>query len=312
MHAILGVATTSVSGACNTNGRSYKTAEAYHWQHAIRGYQEALMAPVGKKNMDQLMSTCILVGILSFSDQYYDPYESWVFSSNPRDLNWLLVQGGLKYLLQFTWPFLRESIWQEVFSESDDDRLFDNYPGGVEHLHQGLREFCCIDETSTEENNPFYWVIRMLTPLLDLEMGGFGFTKLCGFMGRLEAPFTDYLIAKDTRALLILGHWLGKMCEDEISWAYPRCHAECTAICMYLENHEDPRVLKLLEYPAEKCGYLLRHVREEAVFVNCLDTLDVSNIPAMLEYPIAIPPEKCPYEYGDALGQEADFFSGMV
>jgi hypothetical protein len=42
---------------------------------------------------------------------------------------------------------------------------------------------------------------------------------------------------------------------------------------MYLENSDDSRILKLLEYPAECCGYLLRHVREEAVFEANFDLI---------------------------------------
>jgi hypothetical protein len=33
---------------------------------------------------------------------------------------------------------------------------------------------------------------------------------------------------------------------------------------MYLENSEDPRILRLLEFPAEVCGYLPKQVQERA------------------------------------------------
>ncbi|KAL1961082.1 hypothetical protein VTO42DRAFT_4970 [Malbranchea cinnamomea] len=304
MHAMLGCSASAVSRVCDDDG-SFKALEAYHWHHAIRGYQKALTAPIGRHNMDELMSTCLLMSMLSFSEPYYDPRKSWIFSTNPRDLNWLLVQGGLKYLLQFTWRWLDESIWTEVFAESSSGQVFDRYPSGVEYLHPDLRELCGIDETSTEENNPFYWTLRMLTPLLDIKVDRSTFNLLCGFIGRLEAPFTDYLLRKDVRALLIFAYWLGKMCEDPSSWAYPRFYSECVAICMYLENHQDPQVLRLLEYPAAKCGYLLRHVREQAVFADSLDTMNLSHVPTLIEYPAAFA-EKCVPEYGDLLDQHAN------
>jgi hypothetical protein len=105
----------------------------------------------------------------------------------------------------------------------------------------------------------------MLSPLLPLEVTRFNFNKFCTFMGRLEPQYLGLLLTKDARALLILAWWLGKMNEDNEIWAYPRFHAECVAICMFLENHEDPRVLKLLEYPAAKCGYVLKHVHQEFI-----------------------------------------------
>lgn len=200
-------------------------------------------------------------------------------------------------------------MWREVFAESSKKGLFDEYPSGVEALHPGLRDFCGIDETSDEKTHPFYWTLRMLTPLLDIKMDRFNFGLFCGFMGRLESPFTDYLLAKEPRALLIFGYWLGKMCEDDTAWAYPRFHSECTALCMYLENHNDPRVLKLLEFPAAKCGYILRHVREEAVFADDLTSLDLLGAPPLLEYSApVVPVDRELTEYGDVLAHEVDIF----
>jgi hypothetical protein len=93
------------------------------------------------------------------------------------------------------------------------------------------------------------------------------------FMGRLLPEFTNLLLQKDTKALVILSYWLAKMCSVKLWWIRSRVRLECMAICMYLENSDDSRILKLLESPAESCGYLLRHVREEAVFVANFDLI---------------------------------------
>lgn len=82
------------------------------------------------------------------------------------------------------------------------------------------------------------------------------------FMGRLEPPYLDLLLRKDPAALLVLSWWLALMCKVDEWWAETRVRSECTAICMRLENSEDPRILRLLEFPASCCGYLLRHVQE--------------------------------------------------
>ncbi|OJD11979.1 hypothetical protein AJ78_07362 [Emergomyces pasteurianus Ep9510] len=270
MHAILGVATCSLRRLLSWKP-SLRIAESYHWQRAIILYQKELSTPIGVHNMDGLMSTCMLMGVLAFSAEEYKPENSWLFSSDPQSLNWLLLQSGLRHLLKFTGPYLRHSIWYKVFMESNDP-IFENHLPGLEGLHPGLAELCDIDETTTEESNPYHWPLRMLSPLLDLEPSK-NFTKITAFMGRLLPEFTSLLQKKDPRAVLILGYWLGKKCQEKHWWMHPRVHAECVAVCMFLENSTDPRILKLLEYPAEHCGYLLKHVREQAIFEANIDFL---------------------------------------
>ncbi|OJD25157.1 hypothetical protein ACJ73_03474 [Blastomyces percursus] len=271
MHAILGVATSSHRRLIPWKS-SIKTAESYHWQRAIVLYQKELSTPIGVHNMDGLMSTCMLMGVLSFSAEEYKPEDSWLFSSDPKALNWLLLQSGLRHLLKFTAPYLPHSIWFDVFMESNDP-IFENHQAGAEGLHPDLAELCEIDETTTEEPNPYHWPLRMLSPLLELEPTRANFTKITAFMGRLLPDYTSLLEKKDPRAVLILGYWLAKKCQENHWWMHPRVHAECTAVCMFLENSPDPRILKLLEYPAEHCGYLLKHVREQAIFEANVDFL---------------------------------------
>ncbi|PGH34905.1 hypothetical protein GX50_02256 [[Emmonsia] crescens] len=271
MHAILGVATSNLRRLLSWKS-SIKIAESYHWQRAINLYQRELSTPIGVHNMDGLMSTCMLMGVLSFSGEEYKPENSWLFSSDPKALNWLLLQSGLRYLLKFTGPYLPQSIWYDVFMESNVP-IVDYHGPGAEGLHPGLAELCDIDETTTEETNPYHWPLRMLSPLLDLVSSRENFTKITSFMGRLLPDYTSLLGKKDPRAVLILGYWLAKKCQENHWWMHTRVHAECVAVCMFLENSPDPRILKLLEYPAEHCGYLLKHVREQAIFEANIDLL---------------------------------------
>lgn len=265
MHAVLGAGTIHLTNI-SPSEESYKAAAAFHWGRAINLYQKEISKPIGPHNMDALMSTCMLMTVLSFSTGKYRPADSWVFSTDPTALNWLLVQCGLRLLLTRVGKYLPQSIWFDVFMESDDEhRTFDDHRPGKEGLHPGLAELCDIDDTTTEDDNPYHWPLRMLSPMLPITVDKYTALKITPFMGRLLPDYTTLLIKKDPRAMLILSYWLGKMCEMEGWWGFFRVHAECVAICMYLENSEDARILKLLEYPAEKCGYLLRHVQEEAV-----------------------------------------------
>lgn len=263
MHAVIGVASVYLVHAA-PHDSAHQAMQAYHWQQAIQRYQQEINKPIGEHNMDGLMSTCIMMSVLSFSDLEYKVEDSWVFSSNPKDLNWLLVQGGLRYLLMYTAPHLGKSIWREVFEDSHDpDGTFDDHRPGREGLHPGLADICEIDESTTEENNPYHWILRMLSPLLNLPTNKAHFTKLCTFMGRLEPDYTNLLLAKDPRAMLLLSYWLAKMSVNKDWWVYQRMHVECTAICIYLDGLGDPQITSLLNYPASVCGHTIRNVTEE-------------------------------------------------
>ncbi|KAL4796092.1 hypothetical protein BDV19DRAFT_378346 [Aspergillus venezuelensis] len=100
---------------------------------------------------------------------------------------------------------------------------------GREELHPGLADLCGIDQQSDETSNPYSLPLRMLTPLLSLEPSYKTFSRITTFMGRLGPDFYERLIAKHPPALVVLA---------------------------YL----DSLVLKLLEFPASACDYVLKHV----------------------------------------------------
>lgn len=266
MHAVFGIAVTHLRHLL-PHDKSYAIAAGIHWQRAIKLYRREISKPIDEHNMDPLMSTCMLLSTITFSTEECKPADSWIFSSDPTRLSWLLGQSGLRYILEaITIDQLQRSIWFEAFQESDDeDYTFNNNSPGLEGLHPGLAELCDIDETTTEESNPYHWPLRMLSPMLPLKADRNNFSKLIPFIGRLEPAYIKLLQEKDPRALLILSYWLGKMCEEKQWWIYSRVSSECFAICMFLEHNEDTRILNLLQYPAEKCGYVFNHVLKEMI-----------------------------------------------
>ncbi|KAK2738449.1 hypothetical protein FQN57_007040 [Myotisia sp. PD_48] len=269
-----------------SDGQTYRVRSHYHWQKTLQLYAKELQGPVGAHNMDGLMTTCLLLCALSFPIDDLKVSDSWIFSTNPNDLNWLLLQGGLLYLLQFTTPHLSQSMWFENFMETKDSpETYDNHSPGAEGLHPGLAALCEIHETTTEFDNPYHWPLRMLSPLLGIELTRENFAKVCTFIGRLLPDFTHLLIAKDPRATLILGYWLAKMCGRPDWWTYRRVKTECFAICMYLEGLGDPQVLALLEYPAKQCGYVLHP--EDLVSPNGRLHIDTSIFERELESELA-------------------------
>ncbi|KAJ5376980.1 hypothetical protein N7509_013866 [Penicillium cosmopolitanum] len=266
MHSLIGVATSHLCGVLPNNS-SYRVAESYHWQQAIQKYTKEVSSGLTAKNMDPLYSACIMITIHSFAIEEFNPRSSFVFSDDPADLNWLRLQGGLRYLLERTSQWMPDSMWWAYFMHSHDDQNLnyeDDRPGRVD-LDPDFADLCHINEDSTVENNAYLWPLRMLTNLLALERTKHNYQKYYNWMGRLEPEYYDCLLRKEPPALVLLAWWLALMTVAEEWWIETRIRSECTAICMKLEDSWDPVLLRLLEFPADSCGYLLRHVQERNV-----------------------------------------------
>ncbi|KAJ5748669.1 uncharacterized protein N7511_010365 [Penicillium nucicola] len=266
MHAIIGAATTHLCTLLPDN-KAYRLAEAYHWQQTINQYSREVSTSITPQNMDKLYSACMMISMHSFHQEIFSPRSSFVFSTDPTSLIWLRLQGGLRYLLERTIPWLQQSMWWETFMELRDPSIDidDKRPGRI-GLHSDLAELCGITEESTVDNTPYLWPLRMLMGNLQAERCSDSFKTYNTWMGRLEGPYYECLLRKEVPALVLLAWWLGLMCFVKEWWVRTRVRSECTAICMFLEGSCDLLVLRLLEFPAECCGYKLRHQREGNLF----------------------------------------------
>jgi len=260
MHTILAAACLHLNH-CEPDNKVRQAQEAYHWKSAVKSYRKAMRLPVGPHNVDALFGTCMLLGTSTLCPIGFRPEQSWVFTSNPADLNWLALQSGLRCLILMAKPYIPNSIWNIPFSEmGEEQRAFEDNRPGREGLHQGLANFCGIDETTTEETSPYYEPLRMLSPMLEMKPYDQveHYNIVVSFIGRLQPEFINLLRAKDTRALMILAYWMGRICPMSSfqPWIVARIVPECIAVCMYLEQTStDPVTLSLLEFPAKACGY---------------------------------------------------------
>lgn len=255
LYSIMGVASTHWAYTLPSDRK--RTMIAARFRHkATRLYRQHLELPINRDNMDMLITSCMLVGMFSFSAETTSPLDSWVFSDDPVNMNWLAVQCGLRCLLEITKPWMNESIWNEPFQESSNYEYADDHRMGREDLDPDLADLCDITDTTTEETNSFHWPLRMLCPLLRIPRHKCGAPRITNFMGRLLPDFVNLLAAKEPRALLILSYWLALMCTSvDEWWVGPRVRLECQAICMYLEACGDGRIIELLDFPARACGY---------------------------------------------------------
>ncbi|KAJ5108514.1 hypothetical protein N7456_005189 [Penicillium angulare] len=260
MYTLLGVGMLHFNRYAPNKERS--VAESYFWQHAINLYQEALSSKIHEGNIDALLSTCMLMGVMTICPEKFDVTDSWVLTNKPEALNWLALQSGLSCILQLASSLLPKSIWGEAFKEVDKegDKIFkQEEKTGREGLDSDLADLCGITEESTPDSSVYYPPLRYLSKLVGLEPNGPNAAHVASFMGRLECDFMALLRKRDPPALIILAHWMGLMCclSEWQPWVEGRIRKECIAICMFLEYSTDPRILLLLRFPAEACGYKL-------------------------------------------------------
>jgi Fungal specific transcription factor domain len=284
MHAVLGFSAMHLThlypaSSHPTEHSRHAVASSYHWSQAINLYQRALSdsSHLTGPNMDQLLSTCLLLDTMSFyqTTETADPVgSSFIFSSDPvRASTWLGVQSGLKSLIGALHHHISSSIWYPVFTAADDEAgtFFDERPGRA-GLPCPLADLCEIKDDDNVDSNPYHTPLRLLAPLLRLrgqrercaklrtateqeEEWGAEFTKLITFPGRIRPEFLALLRAKDHRALLILGYWFGLASGLKQWWIRGRAKSEGIAVCIYLEREGDKKIKGLLPWVGRQCGY---------------------------------------------------------
>ena len=258
MHALIAISTMHLRRLAP----SYKPdtlPETYHWQRTVDLFQKEIDEPIGLHNMDAVLSTSMLLAVLAFTYDDHSVAGSWIFSPTQSSANWLYVQGGLLGILIQCAAHLDQSIWIPVLNDADDYKgTFSNEDPGPEGLPAAFVDLCEIDASSSGKNNPYHLPLRTLAPLLDIQPSAANYYKLVTIVGRISGQYRDLVQQKDPRALLILSYWFGLMCGVDLWWVRTRVRTECVAICMFLEHHHDPRIVKLLEFPAHACGYCLK------------------------------------------------------
>ncbi|KAL4805431.1 hypothetical protein BDV18DRAFT_140848 [Aspergillus unguis] len=246
----------------NPDNEARDMAEAYFWQRALRLYSRALESPVTEKTVDGLISACMLMGITSLIPPKFEITDSWVFTGQPSDLNWLAIQGGLACILKVAGNLLGRSIWGVAFGRNrqDEDVLFRAHiQHGREGFHPQLADLCEITETTTADTNIYWYPLKLLSPYLELEANAQNAALCVTWMGRIDPCFVNLCRERDPRALVILAYWMGLMCSlsQWQQWIEGRIRKECIAVCIYLESLGDSSIRPFLDFPAAAAGYTL-------------------------------------------------------
>ncbi|EFR00493.1 C6 zinc finger domain-containing protein [Nannizzia gypsea CBS 118893] len=258
MHTIIGVALLHLNRIlpfCNVR----EVAEAHHWQKAIQFYRKALSHEVSAENIDALLTTCMLMAVNCMCPENFTPKDSWVLNSDPSAMNWIYLQNGLPYLLEIGSPFIPLSIWGPAFeaAEKAHNELLNDCPQGRQGMHPRLADFCGITDLTTDETSPYFKPLQVVSSMLDMEKSASTAGYFSSFLGHLDPRFLELLRAKDTRALVVIAHWMGIMCliSHWEPWVEGRIRSECLAICIHLTPKADTQLLELLRFPSIASGF---------------------------------------------------------
>lgn len=274
-----------------------KVSECFYWAKALEGFRRELAGPdatstqpsrhrsnVTKANMDQLLSTVMFVSMHQFSlrddagaitDQLSAP-RSFVWledrAARKTAIKWLGIQAGFKGLLPAMRPWLAQSFWLPIVGSVDFEDQFDlcklaeavqkadhGVYNGIDPVEDHFVKLCGISSESTD-GGPYYTSLQILLWCRRLRpITPETFTKLLNFVSRMSPGFEDLLLDRDTRALLLLTHWLVLMLEIGHWWITSRSKAEVREMVKFLRQRSDGEevdrhVSSLLLEPAAAVG----------------------------------------------------------
>ena len=249
-------------------------AEAAHWQRGLQGHRKALERQ--ECDFDITLASTFLCIVLAFSvddnlpteaykgadeDQFRNAVSPLNATTGFRALRPLfgmsshepsLLCGPHSDLTCLLASCLATSVWKDVLEGSDDDRrtFSDSSLPGVAGLPQAFVDLCELDENSTNDNNDYHLVLRLITPILCLKPNLENFSTLMAFCGRTWPRLQMLVERKDARSLLLLSYWFAMTKQIDQWWIVKRAETECAAIVHYLSKLNDPKISALLAYPA--------------------------------------------------------------
>lgn len=287
----------------STQVARFRKTESYHWHHALRGYRAALATEAKSETADSLITVCMLIGCHSF--YMPNPSEISFVDAAPSErrakLQWLQVVNGFVPVMRHIGAFLGTCAWSNVFNEAGawDDFCFEEKFGVLANFQRNQFDFeifsnflgkpawkskcgrppekrilttsldlCEIDPADRNSvNGPYKSALKDLFALLQVrEVSMRDFAFLMAFQGRLNGEFTELLLKRERRALLIMLHWLVLLEKVQLWWTKARAQCEANAILRYLNNDPDPLVQALLERPRAAFGF--EHGQMDETFAN--------------------------------------------
>jgi hypothetical protein len=255
-----------------------------HFELGRKAFDATISQEIAPESIDAIFATCMLFAMMAYTDfESGDPNNqeetadstSFLNSSSPAAMSWLSCQLGFLAIMTLptVQPYLSQSIWRDLFQESatiyaslQSDLLATAIPPdwhAVCALNPTSFTINAHDEPVLDPSNPYHDALLLIlaNDALDASKQE-NFVNFISFPGwTLANPVFFALIKRrDHAALLLLAHWLAKMCQMGLWWVGARVRLECRAICAFLDREVlDERQAnafqRLLVAPKMACGY---------------------------------------------------------
>ncbi|KAK9243086.1 hypothetical protein V1506DRAFT_508829 [Lipomyces tetrasporus] len=232
-------------GVTPTHRRSLR--EAYHWSQCTILFKKWLSQPIKEEHKDPLWATAGTLAILTFSSiNVCFPEEAWPLGApDSSDLEWLRLGTGKMALWHLVDPLRPESVFR-IMSETFEYMRRPLPAKGTDGASVELVQLCGLDESSTQENNPYFTVVHSLSRLLEVPKGEASQGRVMMVSSHMHNEFGTCLEKKDPVALLLLGLWYTRARESKW-WIDLRTRYELPAICTYLQRyHRDNSAIQAL------------------------------------------------------------------
>jgi hypothetical protein len=221
--------------------------ESYHLSQCTTLFNRWLCQPIQEEHKDPLWATAGALSILTFSSiNACSAEEAWPLgASDSSDLELIRLGVGKMALWNLVNPTRPESVFRvmtEIFA-------YIHHPlpqRGTDGVSAKLAQLCGLDESSTQENNPYFSVAHALSRLLEAPEGSASQGPVILVWSHMHNEFGTLLEKKDPVALLLLSLWYTRARESKW-WVDMRARYELPAICTYLRRyHGDNSVIQAL------------------------------------------------------------------
>lgn len=232
-------------GLMPTHRRSLR--ESYHWSQCTILFNKWLSQPIKEEHKDPLWAAAGTIAILTFSSiNTCFPEEAWPLGApDSSDLEWLRLGTGKMTLWPLVNPLRPESVFRIMFENFA--HMHQPLPAqGTDGVSVELLQLCGLDESSTQESNPYFMVVHGISQLLEAPKGVASQGIVMMVSRHMHNEFGAYLEKKDPVALLLLCLWYTRA-RESIWWIDLRARYELPAICTFLERyHKENRVIQAL------------------------------------------------------------------
>lgn len=234
----------------------------HYLDKTLLSFRQTLSSPISAFQVDAVLTSCVLLNSIVFSTGSRRSSKSWLFNGT-ANLQWLNLQSGLRAIMFDIRHLLRESSWAAVYSKDAEcirgrtGASFDGESLGFERIPEKFEDLFRMKQNCSSWDNAYDSPLRSLVPLLTSDPSSNSLTQLMAVMHRFKPEFLQLIQSRDPRALLLLAHWLGLMCQVDLWWVSSRSRSECFACCKYLDLVGDDSIRGLLSFPAQCCGYEL-------------------------------------------------------